>query len=91
MEPDTYPLRLERFPFFHWFDGTVVSGYEGVAKPDVDIFQRLFRRFKLTPPTTLMIDDSPANLEAATSLGMQTVQFRSAPQLRRWLENAHLL
>ena len=34
MEAETYPLRLKRFPFLGWFDGTVVSGREGVAKPD---------------------------------------------------------
>ena len=34
MEAETYPLRLERFPFLGWFDGTVVSGREGVAKPE---------------------------------------------------------
>ena len=34
MERETYPLRRERFAFLSWFDGTVVSGFEGVAKPD---------------------------------------------------------
>src|SRR6516162_8694062 len=27
MEVETYPLRLERFSFLRWFDGTVVSGF----------------------------------------------------------------
>ena len=48
MEAETYPLRLERFPFLGWFDGTVVSGREGMAKPDPDIFMRLLDRFGLT-------------------------------------------
>ncbi len=41
MEAETYPLRLERFAFLGWFDGTVVSGKEGVAKPDPAVFTRL--------------------------------------------------
>ena len=43
MEAETYPLRRERFPFLGWFDGTVVSGREGVCKPDPEIFLRLLR------------------------------------------------
>ena len=86
MEKETYPLRLERFPFLSWFDGTVVSGVEGVAKPEPAIFRRLLDRFALTPTTTLMIDDTKENLETASTLGMQTVQFRSSRQLRAELE-----
>jgi 2-haloacid dehalogenase len=93
MEAETYPQRLERFDFLRWFDGTVVSGFEpgGIAKPDPEIFRRLLDRFGLQPATTVLIDDAPRNLEAARRLGMQTVQFRSAGQLRGWLEDARLL
>jgi 2-haloacid dehalogenase len=83
MEAETYPLRLARFPFLGWFDGTVVSGVEGMAKPDPAIFHRLLERFGLRPSSTLMIDDRCENLEAAAEVGMQTVQFRSPHQLRR--------
>ena len=86
MEAETYPLRLERFPFLGWFDGTVVSGREGVAKPDPAVFVRLLDRFGLTPNTTLMIDDMKENLETASKVGMQTIQFRSSHQLREELE-----
>jgi 2-haloacid dehalogenase len=82
MEAETYPLRLKRFPFLGWFDGSVVSGREGVAKPDPAIFTRLIDRFGLTPSRTLMIDDTKENLETARVFGMQTVLFRSSCQLR---------
>ncbi len=91
MEVETYPLRLERFPFLSWFDGTIVSGREGVAKPELAIFRRLLERFGLTPSTTLMIDDTNENLEAASRLGIQTVLFRSSRQLRAELEVAGVL
>lgn len=91
MEVETYPQRLERFPFLRWFDGIVVSGFEGVAKPDVEIFELLLKRFELTPASTLLIDDSARNVRAALSLGMQAVQFRSASELRQLLEEAGLL
>ena len=91
MEAETYPLRRERYEFLGWFEGTVVSSFEGIAKPDAEIFERLLSRFGLSPSTTLMIDDSPRNLEAARGVGLQTVRFQSAEQLRQWLEDAALL
>lgn len=91
MEAETYPLRRERFEFLRWFDGTVVSALEGIAKPDLEIFRRLLDRFGLDPATTLMIDDSARNVAAAGSLGMPTVHYQSAGQLRRELAAAGLL
>jgi 2-haloacid dehalogenase len=91
MEAETYPLRFERFPFLGWFDGTIVSGREGVAKPERDIFVRLLDRFGLTAEKTLMIDDLQENLDAAARLGIQTLLFRSSSRLRRDLEAARVL
>lgn len=90
-DADTFPLRQARFPFLGSFDGIVVSAHEGIAKPDPEIFCRLLDRFRLEAATTLMIDDMPANLTAAAGLGMQTVRFESAPQLRRFLQAEGLL
>ncbi len=91
MERETYPKRIQRFPFLQWFDGTVVSSHEGIAKPDREIFERLLRRFVLEPDSTLMIDDSGRNVKAAAAVGMRTHQFRSPAELRRVLEDAGLL
>ncbi len=91
MEAETYPLRRARFDFLGWFDGTVVSGYERVAKPDPEIFTLLLGRFGLVPETTVMIDDAPRNLETARALGLQTVRFQSPGQLRVWLTEAGLV
>jgi len=91
MEAETYPLRLQRFPFLSCFDGTIVSGREGVAKPEPAIFMRLLDRFGLTPGTTLMIDDMQENLDAAAVLGIQTLLFRSSRWLRTDLEAAGVL
>jgi 2-haloacid dehalogenase len=91
MEAETYPRRLERYEFLRWFDGTVVSSSEGIAKPDPQIFHLLMERFGLTPETTLLIDDSERNVEVAAMLEMQTVRFESPEDLRRRLEEAGVL
>jgi 2-haloacid dehalogenase len=91
METWTYPGRRERYEFLRWFDGTVVSGFEGVAKPDVRVFELLLDRFGLSAPTTLFIDDSAENVRAARAVGMQAVEFKSPEHLRRSLQDAGLL
>jgi len=83
MEPDTFLIRRARFPFMEWFDGHVISGIEGVAKPDRRIFEILLRRHGLDPGTTVFVDDVAANVEAARALGIGAVQFTSAQLLRR--------
>ncbi len=92
MEAETYPLRLKRFPFLGWFDGTVVSGREGVAKPEPAVFTRLLDRFGLKPRMTLMIDDTEENLDAcmapqeppALVRGLSTC-YSAPTTLKSWL------
>ncbi len=83
---ETFPVALERFEFLGWFDGIVVSGEVGLVKPDARIFRHLAERHRLEPASTVFIDDSPTNVEAARSLGFMGVVFHDAPGLRRDLE-----
>jgi len=82
MEPDSYAIRRDRYAFMRWFDDSVISGIEGIAKPDPRIFQALLGRHGLDPSRTVFIDDSPANVEAARAVGLIAVRFVSADQLR---------
>jgi 2-haloacid dehalogenase len=91
MEAETYPLRVQRFEFLQWFDGTVVSGNEGIAKPDPEIFIRMLARYDFVAASTLMIDDKLENLAVAKQLGMVTHHFHSAQQLRDCLASLLLL
>src|SRR5262245_46223396 len=47
MEADKFALREVRYPFFAHLDGCVISGIEGVAKPDRRIFEILLARYDL--------------------------------------------
>jgi 2-haloacid dehalogenase len=82
MEAETFPQRFERFTFFGLFDGLVISGLEGVAKPDREIFEILLERFGLNPEATVFIDDKIDNLGPASALGMVTVHYQSPQGLR---------
>lgn len=87
MEPDAYRARCGRFGFMTWFDGHVISGLEGVAKPDRRIFEILLDRYALAPGTTVFVDDVPRNVEAARALGITAVRYTGAGQLRRDLRD----
>jgi 2-haloacid dehalogenase len=87
MEPDKFLLRRARFPFFGLLDGCVISGLEGVAKPDNAIFDILLTRYDLTPAATVFIDDTAANIAAAGRLGIRAIEYATAGQLRRDLRD----
>lgn len=89
--PETWPVALERFGFLRRFHGILVSGDVGVAKPDPAIFALLVRRFGLDPTRTLLIDDSPPNVDAARAYGFRAVRFASPARLRTELSGLGLL
>lgn len=88
---ETFPRVAPRFGFLEWFDGIVLSGEEGVVKPDPAIFRVLCERYGLVPQASLFVDDSPGNVEAARSLGFPAHHFRRADALRRELADLGLL
>lgn len=88
---ETFRPQRQRFEFLSWFDGIVVSGEEGVIKPDPRIFRILLERYRIVPEEAVFIDDNPANAAAAAALGIHGIHFRSPELLRRELESLGLL
>jgi 2-haloacid dehalogenase len=88
---ETFRPQRQRFAFLSWFDGIVVSGEEGVIKPDVRIFRILLERYRIAPEEAVFIDDNPGNAAAATALGIHGIHFRSPEALRRELAALGLL
>ena len=82
----------EVFPeVFDLFDDLVVSGAEGVAKPDREIFEILSRRLAQPIGGVFYVDDSPRNVEAARAAGMDAVHFTDAAALLEELKRRGLL
>ena len=88
---ETYPPQRQRFPFLDLFDGIVVSGDEGVIKPDRRIFDILLSRYGISPHEAVFIDDNPANARAAAALGIHGIHFQSPEHLRGELRALGLL
>jgi 2-haloacid dehalogenase len=79
MEAETYPKRVARYDFLRCLTGAVVSGFEGIAKPDREIYELLLRRFGLDAATTLFVDDHAVNVAAAADAGMEAMVY-SGPE-----------
>lgn len=73
------------------FEGIVVSGHEGVVKPEREIFDRLCARAGVVPGACLFIDDSAANVAGARAAGWQAHLFEGAAGLRAELCERGLL
>ena len=83
---ETFPIARPRYSFLDWFDGIVISGEVGAAKPDSRIYEALIERHGLDPASLAFVDEVPANVAAAAQLGMRGLVFTSAARLRRDLE-----
>ena len=88
---ETFHPTKKKFGFLHEFDGIVVSGEEKVAKPDPRLFHILLERYKIAAVTALYIDDNADNITTAKQLGLHTIHFQNAPQLRQALHELKLL
>lgn len=88
---ETFPVARQRFDFIRWFDGIIVSGEEGIMKPNPEIFRRLLDRHGLRARDALFVDDNLTNVQAAMALGIDGHHFRSADILREHLVESGLL
>ena len=80
-----------RYEFFNCFEGMVISGEVKLIKPDPRIFQVLLERIGRPAAECLFIDDAPANIAVAQSLGFQTIHFHDPLQLEAELTSRGLL
>ena len=78
---EKYPDFARANAFTDYFESVVVSGREGLIKPDPRIFQVAMDRFGLDPEQTLFIDDRPNNVAAAEQLNIKGHVFRGADAL----------
>jgi putative hydrolase of the HAD superfamily len=69
------------------FDVIVVSGVEGVAKPDAQIYLSVLERLGVEPQEAVFVDDMRVNVEAARNLGLHALRFRGPRRLFISLED----
>jgi 2-haloacid dehalogenase len=85
------PFRAEWPDLFDRFRDVVVSGEERLVKPDPAIYALALNRFGLNAGQAVFVDDNPANIAAASAMGIHAVQFTDAPAFRAALVGHGLL
>jgi len=79
---ELFPEALIRYGFLDLFKDIIVSGDEGVAKPDPEIFDILEKRIGQPLDGCIFVDDSPVNITAAAQAGLDAIHFTDTGHLR---------
>ncbi len=79
---ELYPHAPRLFDFLGLLEGVVVSGTEGLAKPDPAIFELAVSRAGLPAEDLVFVDDKERNVAAAVEAGLDGIVFTGADDLR---------
>ncbi len=86
MSAEVWPETIERFPMIKLLRDVIVSGEEGLIKPDPEIYALTLQRLgNPAASDVFFIDDSLKNIEAASALGFSTHHFTDAIALEKAL------
>jgi HAD superfamily hydrolase (TIGR01509 family) len=91
MSHETFEGTFAMSPAFGRIADHVISGREGLMKPDPAIFRLACERFGGPPGDFLFVDDGLHNVEAARAAGLHAHHFTDPAALRPALEDAGLL
>jgi putative hydrolase of the HAD superfamily len=79
--------RYDRSTFPELFDGVVISGDEGIHKPQPEIFRLGAERIGIAPEQCVFVDDLRENCDGAEQVGMTAVLHRGAERTLPELES----
>lgn len=85
------PFRAQHGAVFDRFQGIVVSGDEGLMKPDPAIYTLALERFGLAATDAVFFDDNPANVAGAAAMGIKARLFTGAAGVRETLASMGLV
>ena len=88
---DMFAQARQRFGILRRFFDIVVSGDEGMVKPNSEIFELACARASIAPSEGVFIDDAQANVAGAKAVGLHGVRFTDADALRAELVELGLL
>lgn len=83
--------RIQQFKLKREFLVFFSSCYVGARKPEEDIFRIALHVTQKLPGECLFIDDREVNLESPRRLGLDTIHYQTAQQLRAELANRRIL
>ena len=81
-DPERFGFIKKTFPAIIDFDDFVLSFEQGFLKPHVEIYKIALSKAQALPSECVFIDDMEENISAASSLGFNTIHFKSGTDLR---------
>lgn len=81
----------KRFDYHGLFDAIMYSFEVAISKPYIEAYKLLLVKMNAIPSESLFIDDDLENINSARQLGINTVQFQNADQLRSELQKMNIL
>jgi putative hydrolase of the HAD superfamily len=75
-------FRIEKFGLRQYFPVFFSSCFLGLRKPDEAIYRMVLQITQRTPEECIFVDDREVNLECPRELGINTILFKDATQLR---------
>lgn len=72
----------KKYDWFNLFDGKVISYEHQALKPEPAIYQILLGSYHLIPEQCVFIDDSLANLAAASEFGIRGIHYQNSEQFK---------
>jgi 2-haloacid dehalogenase len=82
-QAETFHSAEPAAPAIGLMEDVIVSGREGMAKPDRRIFELVVERFGVDPARAVFIDDKDVNVDAARGVGFHGVVFTTTAALRK--------
>lgn len=83
-------FKKQHADLFVLFDGCVVSGLEGVIKPDNTIYRILLERYNISAEQCIFIDDQEENINAAQREHIKTILCKNPSSMFHILRNHFL-
>lgn len=67
------------------FHEIIISSEVGMVKPNADIFELTLQKLRVSPSDAIFIDDNEKHVQAAERVGIRSLQFTSAKELKSQL------
>lgn len=78
---ETYNYIHNEYEIIQEADGGCFSCFEGVSKPNTEIYKRLINKYKLDIEESILIDDTKRNIISANEIGLKSILFNNIQQL----------
>ena len=74
--------RRQKYQFDSIFNDVIISSEHGVIKPSPEIYRIALKRMQSLPENCIFVDDRQENLNTAAEMGIHTILFQNAEQLK---------